>query len=259
MLHRKVTERGGSCSAPDALSCTVRAAFAAAILFLPSAPAIRAAGPPAEILGCMERAGEENRILTQAYTSARIYKAENGRLNKAATVSAEITYTPPGDKDFRILNQTGSGVVQKRVIQPALEEERRNSQASTRAQTDIHRRNYDFEFLEFDPEADANVFQATPKSRNRHLFRGKIWVDSASCGVVRIEGEPAVSPSFWIRKTVFRHDYARVGGVWLPVGHHTEVQLRLFGRATFDIEYGRYSFDPPPQTAARAPRQPDAE
>jgi hypothetical protein len=130
---------------------------------------------------------------------------------------------------------------------------------SSRVHTDIHRRNYDFAFLEFDAEAGANVFQAAPKAPDKRLFKGKVWIDEATCAVLRIEGEPAVSPSFWVKKTQFRHDYARVEGVWLPVRHHTEVQLRLFGRSTFDIEYVRYSFGAPAETATWIPPAAAAE
>jgi len=219
---------------------------------------LRAADPD-QILGCMERAGEENRALTQAYTSARIYRAENVKLHKAGTVSVEVIYTPPGQKDYRIVSKTGSGIVHKRVMEPALEEERRNAPPASRVHTDIHRRNYDFAFLEFDAEAGANVFQAAPKAPDKRLFKGKVWIDEATCAVLRIEGEPAVSPSFWVKKTQFRHDYARVEGVWLPVRHHTEVQLRLFGRSTFDIEYVRYSFGAPTETATWIPPAAAAE
>lgn len=248
----------GRLTAAICLKTTIRAALFVASLAVLSWSGLRGADPE-EILSCMERAGEENRTLTQAYTSARIYRAENVKLHKTGAVSAEVIYTPPGHKDYRILSKTGSGIVHNRVIGPALEEERRNAPPEARAQTDIHRRNYDFAFLEFDAEAGANVFQAAPKTRDKRLFRGKIWIDEASCGVLRIEGQPAVSPSFWVKKTMFRHDYARVEGVWLPVRHHTEVQLRLFGRSTFDIEYVRYSFGAPPQSATRVSANPGAD
>ena len=118
----------------------------------------------------------------------------------------------------------------------------RNAPPAIRAQTDIHRRNYDFEFVELESESGDSVFQIVPKKRTRYLLKGKIWIDTESCGIRRIEGEPTVSPSFWVRRTSFRHDYAQFGEAWLPVRHHTESQLLLFGRSTLDIEYRGYSF-----------------
>jgi hypothetical protein len=79
-----------------------------------------------------------------------------------------------------------------------------------------------------------------PKTKNKFLYRGKIWVDAQDFAVVRIEGEPGKNPSMWIKKTGIAHKYVKVDGFWLPAENHTESFIRLGGKATLSIEYQDY-------------------
>jgi hypothetical protein len=84
------------------------------------------------------------------------------------------------------------------------------------------------------------VLRLLPKTKNKFLYRGKIWVDAQDFAVVRIEGEPGKNPSMWIKKTGIAHKYVKVDGFWLPAENHTESFIRLGGKATLSIEYQDY-------------------
>jgi hypothetical protein len=84
------------------------------------------------------------------------------------------------------------------------------------------------------------VLNLVPKTKNKYLYRGKIWVDAKDFAVMRIEGEPAKNPSFWIKKTEVKHRYVKVSDFWLPAENHTESVIRLGGRAVLSIEYRDY-------------------
>jgi len=58
--------------------------------------------------------------------------------------------------------------------------------------------------------------------------------------VVKIEGEPAQNPSFFIKKTEVQHRYQKVGDFWLPAENHTISYLRFGGHAELSIEYQNY-------------------
>jgi len=45
------------------------------------------------------------------------------------------------------------------------------------------------------------VLNVVPKTGEKFLYRGKIWVDPKDFAVPRIEAEPAKNPSMWIKKT----------------------------------------------------------
>jgi hypothetical protein len=76
--------------------------------------------------------------------------------------------------------------------------------------------------------------------KTQFLYRGKIWVDAKDFAVVRIEGEPAKNPSFWIKRTDITHSYKKVDDFWLPAENHTQSFIRLGGEATLSIEYQDY-------------------
>lgn len=135
-------------------------------------------------------------------------------------------------------------MIQRRAIAPLMEAERVNARVDARSQVDICRRNYQFKFLGLDETVRAYVFEVEPRTGNKYLFRGKIWVNAGKYAIQRTEGEPARSPSFWVLRTHFVHEYADFGGFWFPVRHRTDVDLRLFGKSTLEIDYYDYQWQP---------------
>jgi len=167
----------------------------------------------------------------------RRYEAANQRLGKHASVTAEVRSDAPGHWDSTVIARSGSGAVHRMVIRPLMAAERATALGRTRRDVDICRRNYAFTFLRYDGDIGDYVFETRPLHQSKYLFRGAIWIDGESFGIRRIEGEPARSPSFWVRRTSFVHEYARFGPFWFPVRHRSEAQLRLFGESTLTIEY----------------------
>lgn len=125
-----------------------------------------------------------------------------------------------------------------------LVEEREASNEENRRRTALGARNYNFILASFDDstEAPQYVLNVIPKKENKYLYRGKIWVDAKDFAVTRIEGEPAKSPSFWIKKTEISHKYRKLDNFWLPAENKTESWIRLGGSALLTIEYKTYTF-----------------
>jgi len=86
-------------------------------------------------------------------------------------------------------------------------------------------------------------FAATPRGENDYLLRGTIWVNAEDFAVQRIEGEPAKRHSILIKRVHFVHEFAKFGEFWFPVHHRSETELRLFGKATLEIDYSGYQWD----------------
>ncbi len=180
----------------------------------------------------------------RSYVSERRYAAANPRLHKAGYMVVELRYDAPETKTYRVVEKGGSGSIHKRVFEPLLQAEVAQAPQAAREAADISRRNYEFKFLSFDDTVGAYVFELKPRTQNKYLFRGKIWIDATDCALRRIEGEPAQRPSFWVRKTHFVREYAKFGDFWFPVSHRTRVDLLLFGASTMDIDYFSYSWVP---------------
>ena len=95
-------------------------------------------------------------------------------------------------------------------------------------------------------ERPAYVISITPKTPNKYLTQGRIWIDADEYAIVRIEGKPAKNPSFWIKSVHFVHNYEKRGSFWFPVSDRSVTDARIFGSTEVTIEY----FDYAPKTSA---------
>ncbi len=182
------------------------------------------------------------------YVSTRRYSLENKRFGQRAEMTVRMTFRYPGHKEFEVLSEKGSGAIRSRVFRKMLESEIEASSGEMREATQISQRNYNFRLLgseELDGR-QAFVLEAIPKTKNKFLFRGKIWVDAEDYAIARIEGSPAQNPSFWVRKTAFVHRYAKFGPFWLAVSNASTTDVLVFGRTEVVIEYYDYRVNEAP-------------
>jgi hypothetical protein len=96
------------------------------------------------------------------------------------------------------------------------------------------------------------VIAIAPKTPNKYLMQGRIWIDAQEYAIVRIEGKPAKNPSFWTKSVHFVHKYEKRGPFWFPVSDHSVTDVRIFGSTEVTIEYFDYS---PNKSALSASRE----
>jgi outer membrane lipoprotein-sorting protein len=194
----------------------------------------------------MDRVVEMNKTRAKAlegYSSLRTYHLECHCLShKKADMVVRIEYQAPDKKDFSIVSESGSGTVRDRVFKKLLAAEQESMQQENQKRSAITPENYTFQVSDYE-KSDSNEFyvlNAKPRSKNKFLFRGRIWVDAKEFAIMRVEGEPAVSPSWWTEKTEFKRGYQKIGEFWLPKSNESETKVRAFGTAVLTIEYGDY-------------------
>jgi hypothetical protein len=172
--------------------------------------------------------------------------------DREAEMIVKATYDRPSTKNFSIVSQSGSKLIQDRVFKRLLESEKEAAQPAISARTQLNRDNYDFELLGYEPsEAGFQyVLRVTPKSKSKYVYSGKVWVDGSDFAVTRIEAEPAQNPSFWTKKNEIRHEYKKFGAFWLPIRNESVSYIRLGGRATLTIDYKEYHVTSAPRTSA---------
>lgn len=212
-----------------------------ALLSLTFALSLRTEESPQKIIERLEAANTRRLESLGPYTARRRYWIDHALLPRTYVV-VEERYTPGQARTFRIIERGGPSDIYRRVFQPLMDAEQINDVEPARAAVDICRRNYRFTWVRFDDAAHAHVFQLDPKTSNRYLFRGLIWVDARDYGVKRIEGEPAQSPSAWVRRTRFIHEFQPNGSQWIQTRHRSEVDLAIAGRATMSIDYFDYQW-----------------
>lgn len=182
------------------------------------------------------------------YIATRHYAVHNKRFNKHAEMTVRMVYRVPGKKEFEVISESGSSWIRNHVLRKMIQAELEAGEGAMRGQTRITAENYQFKPAGVVHEAGRtfHLFDLTPKTPNKYLFRGRVWLDAEDAAVARIEGSPAQPPSFWTRDIHFVHRYDKHGQFWLPTSNHSETQVRIFGTTTVHIDYFGYRVNLPP-------------
>ena len=213
-----------------------------------------------QVLANLEQKDAQRAAALEQFEGKRIYRMQYHGFpsDRDAEMVVKVRFRAPNSKEFTVLSQTGSKFVIDHIFKKLMESEQEALKTDNRHDMALTRQNYDFELVGYDatPDGPQYVIKILPKTKNKFLCRGKIWVDAKDFAVVRIEGEPGKNPSMWIKKTGIAHRYVKVDDFWLPAENHTESFIRLGGKATLSIEYQDYKIiKATPVDAIRKPRR----
>jgi outer membrane lipoprotein-sorting protein len=179
----------------------------------------------------------------EGYTSLRAYHLECQCVShKNADMVVRVEYQAPDKKEFTIVSESGSGSVRHRVFRKLLEAEQESMREENQRLSAITPENYKFRVSDYEKTdtEEFYVLDTQPRSKNKFLFRGYIWVDAKDFAITQVEGEPAANPSWWTVKTDFKRRYQKIGDFWLPESNESETKVRVFGTAVLSIEYRDY-------------------
>ncbi len=198
----------------------------------------------ADIVAQMAHAQAESRHRDGPYVVTRDYRlfGHGSTAEPTSKVIVEITVVPPDSKKYIIENASGSGLGE-RVVRKMLDGE--IAFAKDSGSTDITRENYDFLLIR---EEELNgqrcyVLELLPKRKSKDLLRGTLWVDAKTYLPRRIEGEPAKSPSWWVRDVRIALTYSYVGPMWLQTSSVASADVRILGRSTLVWRDQKYQID----------------
>jgi len=196
-----------------------------------------------EVVARMIQSDRERQSALAGYTAARRYILENRNHNKRAEMLVRVTCLKNGSKQFETVSSSGWGAARKHVFPRLLEAEAEASTEGLRERSRIIPENYSFELAGTDNVGGrpAYVLEIAPKTSNKYLMRGKIWVDAEEYAIVRTEGTPAKNPSFWIKNVHFVHTYEKQGQFWFPVFDRSVTDARIFGATEVSIDYFDYA------------------
>ncbi len=194
----------------------------------------------------MERVGVMNELRAMAlenYSSTRSYHLECHCLShKVADMVVRVDCQAPNKKEFTIVSESGSGTVRNKVFKKLLDAEQESLSEENQKRSAINLQNYTFQLSDYQKTdtGESYVLVAEPRNKSKFLFRGHIWVDPKDFAITRVEGQPAVNPSWWTLKTDFKRRYEKVGDFWLPASNESETKVRIFGTADLTISYSEY-------------------
>ena len=219
-----------------------------------AAAAAQTVAPPAPLTAdqVMARVEAMNTLRAeklQSYSSVRTYHLEvHGLFSRKAEMVVRADYRAPDTKQFTVLSESGSATVRNRVFQRLLQAELESMAPQSQHKTALSLENYRFQLVDH-CKTESNEFyvlKAEPKTKDKFLFAGRIWVDAADFAVTKVDGQPAVNPSWWTKSTNFSRVYEHIGAFWLPESNHSVTRVRIFGTAVLTITYRDYRILPPP-------------
>jgi hypothetical protein len=182
-----------------------------------------------QIVSKMEQARSAERDRNPGYTVTREYQlAPAGAPRPSSKVVAQVSFTPPSDKEYVIVKaegtSRGAGIVRKVLDHEA-------AMAGHSKPYDVSPENYELGLVgrETIDGRDCYVLQLSPKREAVELVRGKAWVDARDFQIRRIDGETAKSPSFWIKRVRVTINYGQVNGIWLETSTQAVADVRLAG------------------------------
>jgi hypothetical protein len=162
------------------------------------------------------------------------------RAVRHVAATGEISYEP--------LSSSGDNTVRKEVIARYMSEEvdasRKLVLGDAKLQSiGINRDNYKFTYKGLAKLNDRQVyvFQITPKQKRLGLFKGEIWVDSATFQTLRESGTFVKNPSIQLSKLQFVRQYEIQDGLAIPTHVSSRIETRVGVAADIDVRFSGFS------------------
>jgi hypothetical protein len=197
-----------------------------------------------QVVNNLVRRNLERAEALASYQGTRFYRLEYHGFpgSRSAEMIVDVKYRSPGTKQFSIRTENGSHLVIDKVFRKLLQSEEEALTEENQARVALNNDNYRFALAGYEtmPTGPSYILSVEPRTNNRFLYRGRIWVDAEDFAVVRIDVAPAKNPSFWTKGTRIEQVYAKVGEFWLPISNRSSSAVRLGGRACFTIDYLDY-------------------
>ncbi len=188
----------------------------------------------------MEQRQLADRARLVPYTVTREYALYGSDTTQppSSQVTADVSFLPPDQKSYEITQSSGSSHGEK-VVSKLLQHE--SEMTKTAKAVPISRTDYEFTDL---GERSLNgrrcyVLETRAKRNVTNLVNGLLWIDADTFRILRFEGQPAKSPSWWLKSMTVDMNYGWLGGMWLQTSTSGSADVRLFGRHTLtgrDVE-----------------------
>ena len=183
------------------------------------------------------------------YRATRRLEAENG--DRSGWLEAVTEYSPRSGFRYEVTAEGGSDYIRTKVLRAVLDAERDAIARGELARSSLAPANYTFQALGVGNDGLATVL-LSPRREERVLVSGRMYLQPDDGRLVRVQGQLAKSPSFWVKNVAIVRSYERVAGVVVPVALESTAQVRMMGPAKLRMTYVYSHVDGHPvQMAAR--------
>ena len=196
--------------------------------------------PPTLLASAPDRADQSMRQFLEQdgtqhpYRAVRRLEAENG--NRHGWIEAATEYSSENGFRYTVMSEGGSNLVRSKVLRAVLEGEREIIAKGEAARSTLDAANYAFQPNGVDHDGLVNIL-LSPKRKERALLSGTMFLQPDDGDLVRVQGQLAKNPSFWVKKVQIVRSYKRIEGVTMPVSLESSAHVRFLGPATLRMTY----------------------
>jgi hypothetical protein len=190
----------------------------------------------------IEEAEINRQIDLSGYSVIEHYVLRNGRFQTGAERTVSSTYINGHGTSYRTLSQSGSAALQRSVLDRLIQEQAAMSGGDTRQRSMITSMNYKIKFLREEPLNGrlCVVLELVPRTKSIYLLKGLAWFDSENLTLLRIEGRPTASPSFWAGRPMITREYQMIDGFLVAKESHAVADNFVLGKTELTIDYSDY-------------------
>jgi hypothetical protein len=172
-----------------------------------------------------------------------VYRS-NDENHPAAEMTVKTTYNQNLGKNYVIVSESGSVVIQNLILHVLLENEKRLNRPGIRENTWITSANYlmiiKLEGSQMIDGRACNALTLIPKRKAPYLFEGTLWVDSKDGSIVQLQGTASKSPSLISGPARVTRQYASIDGYSEATHARAVSDSSMFGETIVKIDYQDY-------------------
>lgn len=233
----------------------ILAALSSAIFLLPVSASAQALDPAA-ILKAVDASVAHREATLAGYTAVEHYSIyrSGDSTHPAAEMTVKVTYRSESGKSYEIVNESGSSLLRKAVLERTLDDERNLTKPSERVQALIDTSNYKMKVAASATLDDRPcvVLQITPRRSVSYLFAGKLWVDARDGSIVQLDGTTAKPVSILAGPTQVSRQYTLIDGYPMATRATANTSVALVGQIRMVIDYSDYHLQPAGQASPSA-------
>lgn len=177
----------------------------------------------------------------ESYTRVQHYSVTTSRFGLKADMVVRMHRDRVKGKTYEVISRSGSPAIQSHVFDALLLAEVSTNPPGGELLT---RENYSFRLAGQEEFAGRHcyILESDPKHKDKHLLKGRIWVDAADFGIVHIEGRPSDALSFFVGRPMIVQDFMKASGFWWASRRQSYIDNMFLGKSDLVIDYSDYQF-----------------
>ena len=160
-----------------------------------------------------------------------------------AEMTVKDTYKKGEGKTYRVLSQSGSGVVMRFGLKPLLDNEESLNKPGNVERSWFTSANYAMKLKPGGRQRlngrDCFVLDVSARRKAPNMIDGTLWVDAATGAIAQLDGIASRRPSPFAGTTHLMRQYSNIDGY--AMSKHARAESDgLFGHTVVTIDYGAY-------------------